>query len=126
MAERDAYLRQLRNELLRQRDEAIGERNKLLGQRDEAIRERNELFRQRDVAIGERNEILRQRDAWIEVFNELERQIDLAIETATSRPRGGYGASARSFIRSPMRRPSRMKNSPRRRRFCVTSGRVQS
>ena len=29
-AERDAYLRQLRNELLRQRDEAIGERNKLL------------------------------------------------------------------------------------------------
>ena len=79
-AERDAYLRQLRNELLRQRDEAIGERNKLLGQRDEAIRERNELFRQRDVAIGERNEILRQRDAWIEVFNELERQIDLTIE----------------------------------------------
>lgn len=79
-AERDAYLRQLRNELLRQRDEAIGERNKLLGQRDEAICERNELFRQRDVAIGERNEILRQRDAWIEVFNELERQIDLTIE----------------------------------------------
>jgi hypothetical protein len=42
-AERDAYLRQLRNELLRQRDEAIGERN--------------ELFRQRDVAIGEQRNL---------------------------------------------------------------------
>jgi hypothetical protein len=51
-----------RNQLLRQRDIAIGERNELMRQCDIALGERNELMHQRDIALGERNELLDQRN----------------------------------------------------------------
>lgn len=57
--------RRKREELQRQRDQALAERDAYLRQRDEALGERNEILRQRDIAIGERNEILRQRDEQI-------------------------------------------------------------
>jgi hypothetical protein len=84
-AERDDLLRQRdealgeRSEFLRQRDEALGERSEFLRQRDEALGERNEFLRQRDEALGERNEFLRQRDEALGERNEFLRQRDNAI-----------------------------------------------
>ena len=63
--------RRKREELQRQRDQALAERDAYLRQRDEALGERNEILRQRDIAIGERNEILRQRDEQIGLKNLL-------------------------------------------------------
>ena len=62
----EAELQSLRDELLRRRDIALGERDELLRQRDIALGEQNELLRQRDIALGERNEFLRQRDVALE------------------------------------------------------------
>ena len=67
---RFAWRRQ-REELQRQRDQALAERDAYLRQRDEALGERNEILRQRDIALGERNEILRQRDQQIGLKNLL-------------------------------------------------------
>ena len=63
--------RRKREELQRQRDQALAERDAYLRQRDEALGERNEILRQRDIAIGERTEILRQRDEQIGLKNLL-------------------------------------------------------
>ena len=63
--------RRKREELQRQRDQALAERDAYLRQRDEALGERNEILRQRDIALGERNEVLRQRDEQIGLKNLL-------------------------------------------------------
>jgi hypothetical protein len=59
------YLKKIlaeRDELLRQRDIALGDRNEFLRQRNAALIERDKLLRQRDIALGEHNELLRQRN----------------------------------------------------------------
>jgi hypothetical protein len=71
-----------RDELLRQRDIAIGERNELMRQRDIALGERNELMRQRDIALGERNELLDQRNKALNEREAFLRQRDVALGEA--------------------------------------------
>jgi hypothetical protein len=85
LAERDELLRQRdialgeRDELLRQRDIALGERDELLRQRDIALGDCHEFLRQRDIALGDRNEFLRQRNAALIERDKLLRQRDIAL-----------------------------------------------
>ena len=75
---RFAWRRQ-REELQRQRDQALAERDAYLRQRDEALGERNEILRQRDIALGERNDVLRQHDQQIRLKNWRNQRLVVAI-----------------------------------------------
>lgn len=100
-AGRDELLRQRdiaigeRNELMRQRDIALGERNELLDQRNKALNEREAFLRQRDVALGEANEFRRQRDLLLieneqlkaEIRNQRAKRPQLTVGSAPNRER---------------------------------------